>query len=325
MGAERNRRAPVPSVTRVFEQPFRGSDALAAGLLTRGRLRGPAFRRLFDDVYVAADVPVDLALRSRAAHLLVAGRGVLAGYSAAEVLGASCGPQDAPAEVALPGGCLLRQPGLLVHRGLLLPDEATTVAAIGVTTRARTAYDLARRAPSLVEAVVAVDALAAAPTRPRSGTVRVDPADAAPAAQPAPGRPQQPAPARRRRAGRPAGRVADGDTDAARARPPRPPAAGVAARGARRRALPLPGSRLPRVPGGHRVRRRRAPHAGTRPAGPGAPAPALDSRLDARPPACRASSCSAPASSRYRCTANWTAPPSASACRRSPWRVARWR
>ena len=56
-------------------------------MLTRGRLRGPTFRRLFEDVYVAADVPVDLALRSRAAHLLVAGRGALAGYSAAEILG----------------------------------------------------------------------------------------------------------------------------------------------------------------------------------------------------------------------------------------------
>jgi hypothetical protein len=48
----------------LFDSPFRGSDALATGLLTRGRLRGPGFRRLFDDVYVAADVPVDLALGS---------------------------------------------------------------------------------------------------------------------------------------------------------------------------------------------------------------------------------------------------------------------
>jgi hypothetical protein len=158
----------------VFERPFRGSAALAAGSLTRGRLRGPGFRRLFDDIYVAADIPVDLALRSQAAHLLVVGRGVLAGYSAAEVLGSSCGPEDAPAEVALPAGCLLRQPGLRVHRGLLLPDEVTAVGGLGVTTRLRTAYDLARRAPSLVEAVVAVDALAV-PEPPRSATPRPDP------------------------------------------------------------------------------------------------------------------------------------------------------
>ena len=143
-----------------FDRPFRGSLAVDARLLTPGRLRGPGFRRLFDDVFVSADVPVDHALRSHAAHLLVAGRGVLAGHSAAEILGASCGPEDAPAEVAVPGGCALRQPDLLVHRGLLAPGETTTVGGLGVTTRARTAYDLARRAPSLVEAVVAVDALA---------------------------------------------------------------------------------------------------------------------------------------------------------------------
>jgi hypothetical protein len=175
MGAERNRWTSVSVRNAVFEQPFSGSEAVAAGLITRGRLRGPAFRRLFADVYVAADVPVDLALRSRAAHLLVADRGVLAGYSAAEVLGASCGPQDAPAEVAVPGACLLRQPGLLVHRGLLLPDETTTAGGLGVTTRARTAYDLARRAPSLVEAVVAVDALALADPFAPGGPC--DPAD----------------------------------------------------------------------------------------------------------------------------------------------------
>jgi len=159
----------------LFDSPFRGSAAVASGTLTRARLRGPGFRRLFEDVYVAAEVPVDLALRSRAAHLLVAGRGVLAGHSAAEVVGASCGPADAPAEVALPAGCLLRQPGLRVHRGLLDPDEVTTVDGIGVTTRVRTAYDLARRAPSLVEAVVALDALAT--TDPRAPGGACAPAD----------------------------------------------------------------------------------------------------------------------------------------------------
>ena len=151
-------------------EPFRGTVAVAAGLVSPGRLRGPAYRRVFDDVYVAAHVPDDLALRSRAAHLLVTGRGALAGYSAAEFLGASCGPADAPAEVVLPRGCLLRQEGLRVHRGGLLPDEVAAIGGLVTTSRARTAYDLSRWAPSLVEAVVAVDALstvdAAAPGGP---------------------------------------------------------------------------------------------------------------------------------------------------------------
>lgn len=144
----------------MHDRPFRGSTAIAAGLLTRGTLRGPRFRRLFPDVYVAAHVPVDLALRSVAA-LVHAGPGaVLAGYSAAEILGASCGAADTSAEVALPHGCARRRAGLVVHRGALARDEVMWIADLPVTTPQRTAYDLARRAPGLVAAVVAVDALA---------------------------------------------------------------------------------------------------------------------------------------------------------------------
>jgi len=142
----------------MFAEPFRGSAAVAAGLVTRGRLRGPHFRRLFPDVYVAAAVEVDLALRARAAHVLVDGRGVLGGWSAAQLLGASCGPADAPAEV-ITTSYRRRPPGLLTRRDRLLPDEVTTVAGIAVTTAPRTAYDLARHTP-LVDGVVALDALA---------------------------------------------------------------------------------------------------------------------------------------------------------------------
>src|SRR5690349_24827211 len=81
--------------------PFRGSEAVARGLLTRALLRGPRFRRLFPDVYVPADLEPDLALRARAAGLLVAGCGAVAGYAAAELWGASCAPSDEPAHVLL--------------------------------------------------------------------------------------------------------------------------------------------------------------------------------------------------------------------------------
>jgi very-short-patch-repair endonuclease len=139
-------------------RPFRGSVAVAAGLVTPGVLRGPRFRRLFPDVYVGARVEVDLALRARAAHLLVEGRGVVGGYAAAELLGASCGPDDAPVDIVLPGGAYRQRPGLVVHRGLLAPDEVTTVDGVAVTTAVRTGYDLARAGP-LREAVVALDTL----------------------------------------------------------------------------------------------------------------------------------------------------------------------
>jgi hypothetical protein len=62
-------------------RPFRGSAAVAAGSLTPGVLRGPRYRRLFPDVYAPACLDVDLALRARAAGVLLAGRGAVAGYT----------------------------------------------------------------------------------------------------------------------------------------------------------------------------------------------------------------------------------------------------
>jgi hypothetical protein len=139
---------------------FRGSHAIAAGLVTRGRLRGPRFRRLLPDVYCrAAGGPPDLLLRSLAAYRLVEGRGVLSGYSAALLLGADCAPRsDTPAEVTVPDD-LRAHPGVVVHRDRLLDSEITSTRGIRCTTPLRTAFDLARR-PNLDEAVVAVDGLA---------------------------------------------------------------------------------------------------------------------------------------------------------------------
>ncbi len=140
---------------------FRGSLAVAAGLVTKDVLRGPRFTRLFPDTYVAVGRKQDLTLRSHAAYRYVEGRGVLSGFSAAEVLGASCGPEGAPAEVTVLRGKQREHPGLLVHRSALAPGEMQGLGTLRTTTPLRTAYDLARRGP-LVERVVAVDALARA-------------------------------------------------------------------------------------------------------------------------------------------------------------------
>jgi hypothetical protein len=143
----------------VLDGPFRGTEALASGLLTRAQLFGPRFRRLFPDVYLPAGVSPDLALRSRAAYLLVRDQGgVLAGYSAAELLGAGCAPATAAAEV-LVGRNNRAHPGLLVRRGQAADADVVEAAGIRVTSPARTAWDLARRLPP-VEAAVALDALA---------------------------------------------------------------------------------------------------------------------------------------------------------------------
>jgi hypothetical protein len=140
---------------------FRGSRAVAAGLVTWGRLRGPGFLRLFPDVYVrACDEPPDLKLRSLAAYRLVEGRGVVSGYSAALLLGADCAAApDVPAEVTVPGGGQRGHRGLVVHRDRLEPGETTPVEDVRCTSPMRTAYDLARL-DDPVEAVVGVDRLA---------------------------------------------------------------------------------------------------------------------------------------------------------------------
>jgi len=140
---------------------FRGSHAVAAGLVTRDRLRGPRYRRLLPDVYCrAAAGPPDLLLRSLAADRLVEGRGVLSGCSAAVLFGAACAPRpDVPAEVTIPGGDLRPHPGSVVHRGRLRDDEVTHVRDVVCTAPLRTAFDLVR-GPDLDEAVVAVDRLA---------------------------------------------------------------------------------------------------------------------------------------------------------------------
>ena len=150
-----------PSAARPLDLsgPFRGSLAVARGLVKPGVLRGRRFQRVFPDVYAPAELDPDLALRARAAGVLVAGRGAVAGYAAAELLEASCGASDAPVDVLMRGR--YRCEGLWVHRDRFEPAETVPLPDGGaVTTPDRTAYDLVRWVPSLVERVVAVDTLA---------------------------------------------------------------------------------------------------------------------------------------------------------------------
>lgn len=144
--------------------PFPGSLAVARGFVTKGELRGPFYIRLFPDVYIHRSVVVTPAVRARAAGIVVARTGgAVAGWSAAELLGASCGPWNAPAEVVSPGH-LRARPGLITRQSGV--HDTGYASGVRVTSPLRTAWDLARRL-DLVEAVVAVDALAACgPKRP---------------------------------------------------------------------------------------------------------------------------------------------------------------
>lgn len=144
---------------RMHEHPFRGSAAVAAGGVTWGQLRGPRFVRLAPDVYCPVDRDPDLAIRSVAAYRRVEDiGGVVAGWSAAELLGARCAPGSANAQVVVPQYVRPR-PGVRVGRWRLLPEEITIVDGCRVTTPLRTAWDIARR-ESRTDAVVAIDSLA---------------------------------------------------------------------------------------------------------------------------------------------------------------------
>ncbi len=145
----------------MLDGPFLGSEAVALGLVSRNQLAGPRFRRLFPDVYAPAALTCDLRLRSRAAYLLVRDQGgVLAGYSAALLLGADCAPYSAAAEI-LVANSYRRRLGLTIRHGTASGGDVLEVDGCRVTSPRRTGWDLARRLP-LVEAVVAVDALARA-------------------------------------------------------------------------------------------------------------------------------------------------------------------
>jgi len=158
LGCRWNRLAIGTVSEYVFDVPFRGRDAIAAGLVTRGQLRGPRFRRLFSGIFVGAHVDVDYAMRCRAGALAVDGRGALGGWSAAELLGASCAPPNAPVELIVPGSSAPSRGGLVVRAGRLAEDEITRVGGVVVTTAVRTAFDLGRR-PPVTEAICAVDAI----------------------------------------------------------------------------------------------------------------------------------------------------------------------
>ena len=140
---------------------FRGSHAVAAGLVTPDGLRGPRFRRLLPDVYCRAVVGRPTCCCDRWPRTGSSRAGACSsGYSAAALLDAGCAPQrDTPAEVTLLGGNLRAHPGLVVRRDRLRDNEVTTVRGIAVHHPA--AHRVRPRPrPDQDEAVVAVDRLA---------------------------------------------------------------------------------------------------------------------------------------------------------------------
>ena len=138
-----------------MDKVFRGSEALRQGQLSRYQLRA-GFRAIYPDVYLAKCASPTLRTRAVAAWLWSGRRGVLAGLAAAALHGAAWIDDDEPVELIWPN---TRPPaGVLTRSQRVDGDEVTRVAGLPVTTRARTAFDLARHLPP-GEAVARIDAL----------------------------------------------------------------------------------------------------------------------------------------------------------------------
>jgi hypothetical protein len=129
---------------------------VAAGTLTPKELRGPAWRRLFRDVYACAELPVTHQLRVAAAGLLVPGA-VVSGRSAAVLWGVPEAERDDDVELTVPpGSTACRVSGIRVRRRLLASEQVAQRRRIRVTTPETTAVDLGRTGP-LDAAVVLID------------------------------------------------------------------------------------------------------------------------------------------------------------------------
>ncbi|BBY05903.1 DUF559 domain-containing protein [Mycobacterium noviomagense] len=139
-------------------EPFIGSEALAAGALTKGQL-ATYHTRLFRDVYISHHSEVTAVHRATAAWLWSGRRGVVAGFSAAALHGSKWVEVTRPAELIHDNRHRLS--GLAVHTTAFEPDETQTIAGVSVTIPPRTALDLACWYPTMV-AVPAMDALARA-------------------------------------------------------------------------------------------------------------------------------------------------------------------
>lgn len=138
---------------------FRGTDAVNAGVLSSGHLRGSGVQRLFRGVYALASEPLTHELRCAGAALALPPETVITGRSAADLWGIPLArPQD-PIEVLAPVNArLARRAGLDVRRTLVRPDESVPWSQIAVATPLRTTLDLLL-SRSLPDAVADLDAV----------------------------------------------------------------------------------------------------------------------------------------------------------------------
>ncbi|HET6734785.1 hypothetical protein [Mycobacterium sp.] len=139
-----------------LEQPFIGSEALAAGTVNWHQLR-TRYCALFPDVYVSRLARPSLQQRIAAAWLWSRRQATIAGLAAAALHGSKWIDADIPVELVHANA---RPPkGIITRRDTLVDDEVLILDGRPVTTPERTAFDIGRRG-SVMSAVARLDALA---------------------------------------------------------------------------------------------------------------------------------------------------------------------
>lgn len=135
--------------------PFRGAEAVGSGAISARELRR-FYTAIYPGVYAPRWVELTARQRAQAAWLWSRRSAVVAGLSAAGLLGAKWIEPTLAAELIHANR---RPPAMLrVHSDTLLSGETTQIDGMAVTTPARTAFDLSRRLP-VTSGVQRVDAL----------------------------------------------------------------------------------------------------------------------------------------------------------------------
>lgn len=140
-----------------MDWPFLGTEVLSANAIPERALR-TLYAAVYPGIYCPAGIELTASQRARAAWLWSRRRGVVAGNSAAALLGAKWVSPSLDAELVHDN----RKPpaGIVVHSDRLASHEVLTFGGIRVTTPARTAFDIGRRTTTRLLAVQRLDALA---------------------------------------------------------------------------------------------------------------------------------------------------------------------
>jgi hypothetical protein len=139
---------------------FRGSNAVADGVLTAKQLRSRSWREVRADVFVDARVPLDHSVACHAVALVMPDRICFSGASAAYLMGvwhAAGYEHQVHLTIALDDS-VPKFPGVRVRKGDLAMGDRDWIDGLPVTSALRTAWDVGASMP-VVDSVPIIDGL----------------------------------------------------------------------------------------------------------------------------------------------------------------------